>query len=138
MQRRSVLAGMAGVATGGAGVDGLATYRWRKRVVVVFAAPGDARLGEQRQVLAGLRAAEDSLDLVLVAVEGGAVTPAVGRAADLRRRFGVRGEEFTALLIGKDGGVKLRERRVLGADLLARTIDAMPMRQAEMRERPRR
>ncbi len=41
--------------------------------------------------------------------------------------------EFQYLLIGKDGGVKLRSDTIVSIDQLFSTIDAMPMRQQEMR-----
>lgn len=52
----------------------------------------------------------------------------------IETRFGSAG--FSVVLIGKDGGEKLRQTSPLApADLFA-LVDAMPMRQAEMRERP--
>ena len=41
---------------------------------------------------------------------------------------------FTLLLIGKDGGEKYRSAIILTADRLFAMVDAMPMRQAEMRQ----
>ena len=51
----------------------------------------------------------------------------------LRRRYNRQG--FTAILVGKDGGEKLRRRGVLDVNTLSHTIDAMPMRQHETREK---
>lgn len=138
MRRRSVLAGVAGVAVAAAGPQGLASYRGRRRVVLVFASPSDPRLAEQRRALARLGAGGDERDVALVVVAGARVTPPVGRAVDLRRRFDAADTAFVALLIGKDGGVKLRRTGVLDAGLLVKTIDAMPMRRAEVRDRPHR
>ena len=42
-------------------------------------------------------------------------------------------EPFTVILIGKDGGEKYRSANMLTTNRLFATIDAMPMRQAEMR-----
>ena len=52
---------------------------------------------------------------------------------DLRERFSPKPGGFTLILIGKDGGVKLRREN--GADLqdIFDLIDGMPMRKAEMR-----
>lgn len=51
----------------------------------------------------------------------------------IETRFGPAA--FSVVLIGKDGGEKLRRTTPLApADLFA-LVDAMPMRQAEMRER---
>ena len=42
-------------------------------------------------------------------------------------------EPFTVILIGKDGGEKYRSNSILTTNHLFTIIDAMPMRQAEMR-----
>jgi hypothetical protein len=41
---------------------------------------------------------------------------------------------FEVMLIGLDGGIKLKQNSVLTTDLLFNIIDGMPMRQAEMRK----
>ncbi len=46
-----------------------------------------------------------------------------------------RRSTFAVLLIGKDGGVKLRSGRPFALHALFDAIDAMPMRQDEMRRR---
>jgi len=43
-------------------------------------------------------------------------------------------KSYQNLLIGKDGGVKLREDSPISNQKLFNTIDAMPMRQREMRD----
>jgi hypothetical protein len=43
-------------------------------------------------------------------------------------------QPFQNLLIGKDGGVKLKSNSPISNEKLFRTIDAMPMRQREMRD----
>lgn len=53
----------------------------------------------------------------------------------LRHRFHVAPNEFTVILIGKDGGEKLRQQTPISIDKLNAVIDAMPMRQDEMRQR---
>ncbi len=55
--------------------------------------------------------------------------------AAARRRFHVRPNDFTVILIGKDGGEKLRSHQPVSLDILRSTIDAMPMRQEEMRSK---
>jgi hypothetical protein len=57
--------------------------------------------------------------------------------AAARRRFHIRPNDFTVILIGKDGGEKLRSHQPLSLDTLRSTIDAMPMRQDEMRTHPK-
>jgi hypothetical protein len=54
--------------------------------------------------------------------------------AATRKRFHIAPNAFTVILIGKDGGEKLRSSIPLSVDTLRSTIDAMPMRQDEMRQ----
>jgi hypothetical protein len=44
---------------------------------------------------------------------------------------------FTAILIGKDGGEKLRSTSSISLQKLYNTIDAMPMRRQEMKHQPK-
>lgn len=60
------------------------------------------------------------------------LTPEESAAA--RRRFRVSPDEFTVILVGKDGGEKLRSRTPVTIDTLIHLIDAMPMRQKEVRD----
>ena len=53
----------------------------------------------------------------------------------LRARYRIAPSQFTALLLGKDGGEKLRQQTPLSFTKLRDTIDAMPMRQQELRQR---
>ena len=45
----------------------------------------------------------------------------------------ISNEPFTVILIGKDGGEKFRSSSILSTSNLFAMIDAMPMRQAEIR-----
>ena len=54
-------------------------------------------------------------------------------ATDARKRFNIGPDSFTVILIGKDGGEKLRSSDPIPAQKLLDTIDAMPMRQQEAR-----
>ena len=56
-----------------------------------------------------------------------------GTLGPLREKLRPRG--FMLVLIGKDGGVKLRKPFPYNVRELSRNIDKMPMRQREIRER---
>jgi hypothetical protein len=58
-------------------------------------------------------------------------------AESLRRRFAVPLGTFTVILVGKDGGVKLRRSEPTPLEKIFRLIDSMPMRQQEMRQKGR-
>ena len=53
----------------------------------------------------------------------------------LRESFSVKPRQLTVILIGKDGGEKLRSTGHVPIAEVFSLIDSMPMRQAEMRER---
>lgn len=51
----------------------------------------------------------------------------------LRSRYNIPKDEFRYILIGKDGGVKLNNKDFVSNEELFSVIDAMPMRQREMK-----
>ena len=121
------------------------------RVLLVFApSDQDARFQRQVALLHGHAAEMKDRDLVLVAnlVNAGAHTDADTMrtlpAAYLidqeqlvsRHRFHVEQGEFTVVLLGKDGGEKLRSYAPIAMANLDEAIDAMPMRQEEMKKPP--
>ncbi|MEG3163110.1 DUF4174 domain-containing protein [Sphingomonas sp. PB2P19] len=111
----------------------LAQMRWERRVLVVVAqTAADPQLAEQRRILAAWRKESDARDLTIVEVVGDRVSGAADAAAAIRRKYRLPAG-FAAILIGKDGGEKLRSPRPFPAAALAETIDAMPMRRAESR-----
>jgi hypothetical protein len=125
----AVLLGLLGCPAVAAPPDRLAPYRWKARLVLALASgAGDPRLSEQRRIFAAMGQGAAERDLVLV--------EALGAEAELyRRRLGAGPEDF-ALLIGKDGGLKLAAPTPLGPEALFPTIDAMPMRRQEMKHAP--
>ena len=97
-------------------------------------------LSAQRTELEGRRDELDDRDIVVIEVIAADADIVHGEAAqldaaDLRRRYDVGTDESVVLLIGKDGGIKLRQSSAISTATLFATIDAMPMRQREMRER---
>ena len=55
----------------------------------------------------------------------------------LQKRFSITSNQFTVVLVGKDGGEKLRRESAVDLDEVFSVIDSMPMRQREIRERGR-
>lgn len=53
----------------------------------------------------------------------------------LRERFNVEKGDYTFILVGKDGGEKLRKNKYVPISELFSLIDSMPMRQEEMRKK---
>lgn len=109
-----------------ASADPLSGQRWEKRPLVVIAPDGDRRVAVQRERIARARPDFAERDQVLV----------VARDGDgLRERFGVAAGDFVAILVGLDGTEKARWSEPVDPAELFALIDAMPMRQREMRER---
>jgi hypothetical protein len=119
----------------------LARLRDHYRPLLLFAAsPDDPSLLAQLHMLKDSAPGLFSREVVLIAVPFNtppptelALTQTEAEAA--RKRFGIAPNQFVALLLGKDGGEKLRSRKPIPFSKLQDTIDAMPMRQGEMRER---
>jgi hypothetical protein len=111
----------------------IAQMKWERRVLIVSApSTQDASLVAQRRILVDWTAKGDDRDLTVVEVIGNQVRGASDSAATIRRKYHLPAA-FTAILIGKDGGEKLRSAKPFAAAALEATIDAMPMRKAGQR-----
>ena len=111
--------------------DTIAAMKWERRVLLLAAPDSDnAGLVAQRKALADWREAARARDLAVVTVIGNRVSGATDTAATLLRRYRLPTGRFVAILIGKDGGEKLRSDKPIAPEVLAETIDAMPMRRA--------
>ena len=105
----------------------LAEFKWTHRPLIVFAdSPYDPAFVRQMELI------EEELDGlverdVIVLVD----TDPDARSA-IRQALRPRG--FGFVLIGKDGGIKLRKPSPWTVREISRTIDKMPMRQQEIRD----
>ena len=125
-----------------AGETALAGYRWQNRVLLVFAPDVDSTLYlRQQEMLLDAKPGLNERNVVVISVLKDIVstkerpdTPVA--PDDLRDAYDVLPHYFRVVLIGRDGGVKLRQDEpVLAADLFA-LIDSMPMRKEEIGRRP--
>ncbi len=118
----------------------LAEMRDRYRPLLLFAAAPDdpsllAQLTRLKVATPGLR----ERDVLVIAIpyrdpSPSQVSLSAADAQAARRFFHVAPEDFTAILLGKDGGEKYRSRKPITFEKLRATIDAMPMRQAERKD----
>jgi hypothetical protein len=101
-------------------------FQWLARPIVVFAdTPADPRFVEQMELI---NARIDQLakrDVVVI------TDTDPSARSDIRQDLRPRG--YMLVLIGKDGGVKLRKPFPWDVRELTRSIDKMPMRQQEIR-----
>lgn len=106
----------------------LDAFKWIARPVVVFAdTPADPAFQRQMDLLTARSDELAERDVILI------VDTSPDDRSDLRRTLRPRG--FMLTLIGKDGGVKLRKPFPWDVRELSRTIDKMPLRRQEIRDR---
>jgi hypothetical protein len=126
------------------GIVDLTRYRWKNRLLFVFAPSAeDTRFARQWATLDEQREGVAERHLVLFGVAADTVLKTDGENLDegaaefLRRTFKVESGSFAVILVGKDGGEKMRSTAVVPVAEIFSVIDAMPMRQAEMRDQGR-
>ena len=119
----------------------LSEHRWKDRILLVYTTDRDSEMFRKQldawtNDMEGLE--ERKLELY-------AVTPSMVRRGWSRGKWEERDDsldqflskkgDFEVILLGLDGRVKLRQDQLLDSEKLYRTIDAMPMRQSELRNK---
>jgi hypothetical protein len=126
----------------------LDAHQWEHRLLFVFV-PAEAtdRLAAQEEAFSGTDVGFRDRDLLLITLTGaaaGTVRDAPGAEARpltdaaverLYDRFTVPADSFRVILVGKDGTEKRRNAEPVSVRSIFDTIDAMPMRQQELRQR---
>ncbi len=123
----------------------LGDYLWQARPLLVFApTDADPRLAETVRRVEASRCEFADRDMVLgrivaegTSTLGGAVLD-TGQARRLAAEFGIGAGGFAVVLIGKDGGQKLRVNDVPDLQAVYAMVDGMPMRGQEMSADPGR
>lgn len=143
---RSVLAALglavAGMASQGASAEGVGAVQWEYRPLLLFTpSADDAELSRQTTMLADAKAGLMDRRVAVYIVQRNRVytafgAPSPGAKADrLRRHYRVPDDRFRAILVGLDGSEKYTSDDPIPMATLFATIDGMPMRRRELRER---
>ena len=106
----------------------LKDYRWKNRVLLIFGDPTTDKFQAQKTILAGNPEGLEDRDMVILEPP---------QTITLAKRYKVDSRNFTVILVGKDGGEKLRQEEPVTLDQLFGLIDQMPMRRREMRDQRR-
>ena len=121
--------------------DMLEPYRWENRLVLLFGSTDSVPVQQQLSELEKEPAEITDRDLLIFHIDGKEVrlvnqTTNRSFSADrFRSLYNISKNEFRYILLGKDGGVKLNKKEFVSNTSLFSIIDAMPMRQREMREK---
>jgi hypothetical protein len=123
----------------------LSDYLWQRRPLLLFApSESDPRLGETMRRIAASRCDFVDRDMVLgrIVTDGTSTLDGhvvgTNQAQRLMSEFGIGAESFSVVLLGKDGGEKLRAADVPDLQAIYAVIDGMPMRARETNATPRR
>jgi hypothetical protein len=122
----------------------LNTYQWKNRLLLLFASSEEdqAYLTLNKEIDRQAMEIKDRDLLVFYVLERGESRSgqerlSSGQALFLRKRLSVPSGRFTIILIGKDGGEKIRRESSVDLKEIFAIIDAMPMRQQEMKKNGR-
>ena len=133
-----ILTASAVLAPAAAAAAELGDYLWQRRPLLLFApAESDSRLVETVRRIEASRCdfADRDMVLGLIVTEGTSTLDGqvvdTGHVKRLLSEFGIAANTFSAVLIGKDGGEKLRVNDVPDLPAIYAVIDGMPMRSAE-------
>ena len=118
------------------------TYQWKNRLLFLFA-PSEEDPSYRllrKEIDRQAKGVEDRDLLVFHILEKGVSRLGTeplssAQVLSLKKHLSAFPGKFMIILIGKDGGGKLRQDRLVDLKEIFGIIDAMPMRQQEMRER---
>jgi len=123
----------------------LSDYLWERRPLLLFApAESDPRLVETMRRIEASRCDFADRDMVLgrIVTEGTSTLDGhvvdTSQAQRLVSEFGIGPDSFSVVLIGKDGGEKLRVAGIPDVQAIYAVIDGMPMRARERSASPSR
>lgn len=117
--------------------DMLDQFKWKNRPVLLFTSSEEnADYLHQLEIFKTNSAILMERDIVLLSITHDEIIDSTGsldnqKAQSLRDVYAIN-SDFTVILIGKDGGEKLRENSPVNIKTLTKLIDSMPMRQSEM------
>jgi hypothetical protein len=98
-------------------------YRWKNRLLLIFSQDQNKINQQIRKLDEKKNQDRDLLIFIFNQID-----------SKLREELEVTSDDFSALLIGKDGGIKSRSREIKDGTFYYNLIDRMPMRRREMRK----
>ena len=120
----------------------LSQFQWKNRLLLIFAPDENDSLFKklQSEIIAQEAEVKDG-DLIIFELFG-LGSSRMNRALldqskvdSIRRHFSVPQRSFRVILIGKDGGIKLKRNDQIDLETIFELIDSMPMRKDEIRQK---
>ncbi len=122
--------------------DFLDQYQWKNRLVLIINGAGTAAIfNSQMKEFDGMDIEFKDRKLIVFQIQENQfreVSQPAGKWMNrkkLFKKYNRENQDFQVIVIGLDGGVKLRQDEVLSKRDLFDLIDTMPMRRAEMRRK---
>ena len=112
----------------------LGDLRWQHRILLLMDPNGSPHCQQQLGAFKPHTAAMQERDLLLFVFDGKALLDQQGEKTPMGIREVPNPAFEGVVLIGKDGGVKLRKPFPVLPEEIFERIDAMPMRKAEIRD----
>ncbi len=119
--------------------DLLKPLKWNYRPLLIFSSSDNKHLEKQLTNIENNRKGIIERDMKIIILNADSTSTMddieidSAQVSDLYKKFNVSREQFAILLIGKDGGVKMRKTQSVEMKKIFALIDKMPMRQQEMR-----
>jgi hypothetical protein len=117
-------------------------FQWKNRLLFLFAPDSNDRSFQrlQSEIMAQKAEVEDRDLVVFEVLERGpsrmnTIHLEQETVDSIRKRFAMRRSTFRVILIGKDGGMKLKRDSQASLEEIFDLIDSMPMRKNEMRQK---
>ena len=120
----------------------LTQFQWKNRLLLIFAPDVNDEFFQklQGEIIAQKAGVEDRDLVVFEVLERGPsrMNKALldqKKVDSIRRLFSVPQRSFRIILIGKDGGIKLKQDDQIDLETIFEFIDSMPMRKDEIRQK---
>lgn len=120
-------------------------FQWKKRLLLIFSPHRtDPLFNSLANEISSRPGDVEDRDLVIFEIlESEDSKTSSGKferrkSASIRERFEIPNNTFTVILLGKDGGIKLKRDDHVRLEEIFRLIDSMPMRQDEIRQKGRK
>lgn len=112
----------------------LSSLKWQKRIIILMDAAGDTEIrNEQLSAFDSFKSDMEERDLLIFCYDGRQLLDADLNPSSYKLTS-VNDLSFQGvILIGKDGGIKLKESFPVAPERIFALIDGMPMRRAELK-----